>query len=141
MRLLCLSLMVLCGFGCATTGDLDTLKPTTEAVHLRAKAHDFRGLADLIVADKRAAFLRAREKNNDERDLFITDYELQDALVSPDKLKAVCESKISWYRLPSVSEKTETVRSTFVWINGAWRLEQQDGGPFAQELSLGGSEK
>ncbi len=123
--------------GCATgKGDLDALKPTVETFHQRARWGDYRGAAELVVAEKRDAFLRARTASNDDRDLKITDYQLEDARFGTDKSWAVCVSRINWYRLPSVSEQSVVVTSTFLWRNGKWYLDSQDGGPFAEELVL-----
>ena len=69
-------------------------------------------------------------KLNDDRDLFITNFELEDAKISLDTLSATAVSKLSWYRLPSTSEKTVLITSVFVWRQGTWQLESQDDGPF-----------
>ncbi|MFZ5441520.1 MAG: hypothetical protein ACOZQL_16050 [Myxococcota bacterium] len=113
-------------------GDVDELKPTVEAFHQRARWKDFRGASDLIVEERAGAFIKARSKTNDDRDLFITNFELEDARVATDLLTASVVTKISWYRLPSTTEKTATVTSVFVWRGGAWRLESQDDGPFEE---------
>jgi hypothetical protein len=49
-------------------------------------------------------------------------------------LVAKVVTKISWYRLPSTTEKTAVVTSVFVWREGAWKLESQDDGPFEDLL-------
>ena len=128
----------ICLFGCATVpkGDLDLLKPTIEAFHEAARWKDFQKIADLVVPEKRDAFLKARKAMKDERDLFITDYELQDAKISLDLLTAAATSHVKWYRLPSNTEESSTVVSNWVWKDRAWRLDSQDGGPFASELKL-----
>jgi hypothetical protein len=109
--------------------DVEELKPTIEAFHQRSRWKDFRGAADLIVPERRTAFVKARSKTNDEKDLFITNFDLEDAKISSDGLAEVV-SRISWYRLPSNVEKTATVTSVFVWREGKWWLESQDEGPF-----------
>jgi hypothetical protein len=111
-------------------GEIDDLKPAVELFHQRVRWKDFRGAADLLVAEKRAAFLKARSKLNDDRDLFITNVDLEDARLSPDLLIANTVTKISWYRLPSTTEQTATVSSVFVWRQSVWQLESQDEGPF-----------
>jgi hypothetical protein len=127
-----------CFFGCATVpkGDLDELKPSIEAFHKCARWKDFQCAANLLVPSKRDEFLKAREKLLDERDLYITDYELEDAKVAPDRLSAAAVSHVRWYRLPSNTEANSTVTSNWVWLEGSWRLDSQDGGPFASELKL-----
>lgn len=124
--------------GCATVnkGDIDLLKPTIEAFHQAARWKDFQTIGDLVVPEKKDAFLKARRDMKDEKDLFITDYELQDATVSEDRLRASAVSHIKWYRLPSTSEEDSTVRSNWIWKEKAWKLDSQDGGPFASELKL-----
>lgn len=121
---------------CATINrpDLETLKPTAEAFHQRVRFKDFRGAGELIVPERRDAFVRARDKANDERDLFFTDYELEEAKVSPDLREAAIVSKLSWYRLPSTTEQRATCTSRFAWRQGRWLLESQEDGPFAELL-------
>jgi hypothetical protein len=117
---------------CATVprGDVEELKPTIEAFHQRARWKDFRGAADLLVDERRGAFVKERLKLKDDQDLFITNFELEDAKVALDMLSAEVVTKISWYRLPSSTEKTAVVTNVFVWREAAWRLESQDDGPF-----------
>ena len=125
-------------FGCATVpkGDVDELKPTIEAFHKCARWKDFQCIANMLVPEKRDAFLKARTTLKDERDLSVTDYELEEAKVSPDRLKAAAISHIRWFRLPSTSEENSTVTSNWIWQEKTWRLDSQDGGPFASDLKL-----
>jgi hypothetical protein len=109
--------------------DVEALKPAIEAFHQRARWKDFRGAADLLVPERRKAFVKARTKTDDERDLFITNFDLEDAKVASVGVAEVV-SRISWYRLPSNVEKTATLTSVFVWREGKWWLESQDDGPF-----------
>lgn len=113
-------------------GDLEALKPAAEKFHQRARWKDFRGAAELIVEERQAAFIKARLKHDDDRDLYITNFELEDARVAPDLMSATVISKISWYRMPSNVEKTAVVTSVFVWRHEAWILESQDDGPFEE---------
>ena len=109
--------------------DVEELKPAIEAFHQRARWKDFRAAADLLVPERRKAFVKARTRTDDERDLFITNFDLEDAKVSAAGVAEVV-SRISWYRLPSNVEKTATLTSVFVWREGKWWLESQDDGPF-----------
>ena len=68
--------------------------------------------------------------------LYITDYELEEAKVSPDRLKAAAISHIRWYRLPSNTEENTAVTSNWIWLDSTWRLDSQDSGPFATDLKL-----
>lgn len=125
-------------FGCATVpkGDVDELKPTIEAFHKCSRWKDFQCVANLLVPAKKDAFLKARQAMQDERDLSVTDYELEEAKVAPDRLKASAVSHVKWFRLPSASEENSTVTSNWIWVNNAWRLDTQDGGPYASDLKL-----
>ena len=79
----------LCFFGCATVpkGDVDLLKPTIEAFHQAARWKDFQAIGELLVPEKKDAFMNAGKDLKDEKNLYITDYELQDAKVALDLLK------------------------------------------------------
>lgn len=126
--------LALSSLSCATARskpDTEELKPAIEAFHQRARWKDFRGAADLIVPERSRSFVKARSSGDDEKDLFITNYELEDAKVSTDGTAEVV-SRMSWYRLPSNVEKTVTVTSVFVWREGKWWLESQDDGPFPE---------
>jgi hypothetical protein len=117
---------------CATVHqpEIDDLKPAVEAFHRTVRWKDFRAAADLVVPERRDSFLKARAKLHDERDLFISDFALDDAKLSKTEGTATAVSHISWYRLPSSTERTETVTSVFVWRNDVWLLESQLDGPF-----------
>lgn len=132
-RAVTLSLLVFaCFSGCATVpkGDPEMLKPSIELFHQRIRWKDFRGAAELLTEERRSAFIKARLKLNDDRDLFITNFEIEDAKVALDMLTADAVTKISWYRLPSTTELTTTTTSRFVWRNETWQLDAQDEGPF-----------
>src|SRR5262249_35985056 len=93
-----------------------------------------RAAGQFIVPDRRTTFDSARERLDDEHNLSITDYQLEDVRFSPDHKRAWVVSRISWMRLPSVSEKSAQINSEFVWQNGNWLLARQSGGPFVEEL-------
>jgi len=124
--------VALASASCATVSkpDLDELKPAVEAFHQRLRWKDFRGAADLIVPERREAFIRARTRLKDDKDLFITDFQLEDARTSPDQAVARTVARLSWYRLPSTTEETAVITNVFAWRQGAWLLESQDSGPF-----------
>jgi hypothetical protein len=110
------------------------LKQAAETFHERVRWRDYRAAEQLIIPDRRGAFDAARAKHDDEHNLSISDYELQDARFAPDGKRAWVASRISWTRLPSVSEQSTRVDSEFIWQNGSWMLARQIGGPFAEEL-------
>ncbi len=139
MRLLYTAIVCCVATGCATTGnkgDVDALKPTLELFHGEMRWKNYRTLAQQIVPEKRVAFSKASEDRDDEKNLFVTDFQLEDcALNATDQTLAVCMSKISWYRLPSATEKTVSVATTLKWQGGQWLVDRQSDGPFAEELS------
>ncbi len=132
MNRLTVTLLALTFSNCVTVpkGEIEDLKPAVRAVHQSFRWKDFRGAAEMMVAERQEAFIKARTRLNDDKDLFITNFELEDAKLSPDMLVAKAVTRISWYRLPSTSEQTATVTSVFVWRDGIWQLESQDDGPF-----------
>jgi hypothetical protein len=113
-------------------GNPSTLKPRIEKFHQAIRWKDFSAASKLLRPEKQALFLNARLQDND---LSITDYELEQAEISADGTTAVCTSRLSWFRLPQISEHSALVRSHFVWENKNWYLDRQENGPF-QELAL-----
>jgi hypothetical protein len=126
--------MLACAHGPQSTG-LSGLKPVAEDFHQRIRWGDYRGAAKLMIPARREAFLKARQDKQDEKNLSITDYDIQDARMGADPLHASVVTRLGWVRLPSASEHTDTITSDFVFQDGAWRLERQDRGPFTPELS------
>lgn len=126
--------LVMCAFvGCAHDARRERgrqLEETAKKLHLLLRWKDFQAASEMIVPEKRARFAAARVEQGDERDLTIADYEVLDAAIDDTAERAVVTSTLSWMRLPSTSLRTERVRSRFVFQDGGWLLEQQDGGPF-----------
>lgn len=114
---------------------MEALKPAVETFHERIRWKDFRGAAELIAPERRAAFERAVRERRDDKDLQINDYELEDAKISEDGLSAEVASRISWTRLPSSTVQEELVISHFVLRGMTWFLARQENGPFGRELS------
>jgi hypothetical protein len=126
--------------GCATAnkGDVSALKPMLEAFHGSMRWKDFGKLPQHLLPERREAFIRAANARNDEKNLVVTDYELEECdLSTQDPTVAVCTSKISWYRLPSATVETQLVATTLKWQNGIWLIDRQSAGPFSEELSIG----
>ena len=123
---------------CATVphGDVDALKPTLKMFHEGMRWKDLHSLPIHVVPEKRAAFAKAADDRNDEKNLFVTDYQLEECKVQADQTIAICYSKVSWYRLPSATEKTVMMATTLKWEGGAWLIDMQSEGPFVEELSL-----
>ena len=116
-------------------GDADAARKTADLFHHRVRWRDFGGATLLLVPEKRAAFDEARRTLNDERDLSISDYQLDELQLAESGTEARVVSRMSWYRLPSVSTHEDTVVTELVYQNGAWLISRQQGGPFDEELS------
>jgi hypothetical protein len=137
IRLPAVLLLLALGGGCThiqKTSHLQTLRPAVEDFHERIRWKDYRYAFHFIVPERRQEFDQARRELHDERDLSITNYEIEEIQVSEDAQRATVISRISWMRLPSATERTDTVRSEFVYREGAWLLERQLGGPFDGSL-------
>ncbi len=119
---------------CATVpkADPESLKPTIEGFHKAVRWKDYRQASDLLVPELRNVFTKQRLKLNDEQNLTITEYELEDARVASDGMSASVVSRISWFRLPDSTVKSATPTSLFVWREAHWLLESQDEGPFPE---------
>ena len=84
---------------------------------------------------RRRAFEQARRTLGDERDLSIADYQLDEISLGDDRRTARVVSHMSWYRLPSITQRDEVVVTELEWSAGAWLVARQSGGPFGDELS------
>ncbi len=113
---------------------MESLRHAADTFHQRARWRDFRGAAELVIPERRLAFEKARQASRDDKDLTITDYQLEDARLSPDATRAIVVSRVNWIRLPSVTEETALITSELVWRGGTWFIARQDAGPFAEEL-------
>ncbi len=125
--------------GCAhsKSDTADQLRRTADQFHKLVRWNDLRGASELLTADRREAFLDEVSKYRDERDLKVTDYELEDLKLNADGKSGTVVAKMSWYRLPSVTQEEEKVVSHFVERNGAWFIDRQERGPFSRVLSNG----
>ncbi|RKH09132.1 hypothetical protein D7X74_30170 [Corallococcus sp. CA047B] len=136
-RLPALMFALVLGGACAHTppaGDPETLRPAVEGFHKNLRWRNYRALSGFLVPEERQDFERKRRELHDERDLTVTDYEIEDVKLADDGKRATVHSRIQWMRLPSASEQTESVTSEFVFRDGVWLLEKQQSGPFAGEL-------
>ncbi|QRK08488.1 hypothetical protein JQX13_52755 [Archangium violaceum] len=132
-RLLAVLLALTLGGACAhtkKTTDIESLRPVVESFHQRVRWKDFRFATRHIVPERRQDFEKALRESEAERDLNITDYEIENVEMAEEGQRAIVTSIIRWTRLPSVSEQKATVTSEFVFRNGTWLLERQLGGPF-----------
>lgn len=134
MRIRLVSLAGLFFCACATVpkADQEQLKPTIEGFHKAVRWKDYRQASDLLVPELRTVFTKERLKLDDDKNLTITEYELEDARVASDGMSASVVSKVSWFRLPDTTVKSATPTSQFVWREAHWLLESMDEGPFPE---------
>jgi len=122
----------LLGVGCASTGaTLTTLKSTYDEFSDRVRwADDFGAAAQLVVPERRGAFLAAR--THEAKDLSISEIELLDVKQSEDGQQATVFSRYQWVRLPSTSQQVANVKSVWVARGNEWFLATMEGGPFPE---------
>lgn len=108
----------------------EALKKAAETFFRQVRWRDYTGAADSIVPEKRDAFSRARRTHHDERDLEITDYDLEQIQLAPDALSGSAVTNLGWTRLPSVTVQSAEVGTDFVYRDGRWLVLRMDGGPF-----------
>jgi hypothetical protein len=133
IRLLAVLLVLTLSGACAhtkKTPDAENLRPTVESFHQRVRWKDYRMAAQYVVPERRQQFERAVREREDERDLDITDYEIDGVEMADEGHRAIVTSSFRWTRLPSVTVQKATVTSEFVFRDGTWLLERQEGGPF-----------
>ncbi|RKG67133.1 hypothetical protein D7W79_35700 [Corallococcus exercitus] len=136
-RLPALMFALVLGGACAHTppkSDLEELRPVVEGFHKNLRWRNYRALSSFLVPEERKDFERQRRELHDDRDLTVTDFEIEDVKLADDGRSATVHSRIQWMRLPSVTEQTDTVTSEFVFRDGVWLLEKQQSGPFDGEL-------
>jgi SOS response regulatory protein OraA/RecX len=136
-RLLAVLLILTLGGACAHTqkkSDPESLQPVVENFHKRVRWKDYRVAAQYIVPERRKDFERTLRERKDERDLDVTDYEIEGVQFVEEGARAIVTSRFQWTRLPSVTQQEETVTSEFVYRGGVWMLEKQQGGPFDGDL-------
>lgn len=111
--------------------EVSALRDSTETFHKLARWGDVKAAARFVAPEQRLDFLREVINRNDEDNLKITDYELEDAQIGPDA--ATILSKISWHRLPSVTTTTEAMALIWEDRDGVWVIAAIEGGPFPME--------
>jgi hypothetical protein len=110
-------------------------RKAADLFHHRVRWKDYGGAAHLLAPELRQRFEKARRTLGDERDLSISDYQLDEIEVAPDVSTAKVASKISWNRLPSLSQHEDSVLTELALRDGAWLIVRQTGGPFDGELT------
>jgi hypothetical protein len=117
--------------GCHQSGaTAGALKSAYEEFELRARWAESGAVAQLLVPERRSAFLAARAR--DAADLSITDLELVNVAQSPEGDRATVISRWRWIRLPSASEQVQEAEAHWVARDGQWLLESIQGGPWLE---------
>ena len=116
--------LALCGCAGAQNARND-LEEANEAFSKALRWSDLRSVAQRVVPDRQAEFLKLATSGEDN--LKVTDYELQDVRAGSDN--AAVRSKVSWYREPSVVAKTEWMTILWVRQGGTWLIASILGGP------------
>jgi hypothetical protein len=119
--------------GCATLfpPTPDELKHSAERFGRQVQWSDLRGAALNFTPMARAIFVAETTKRDDEKNLKVTDVELEDMVIAKDGKSAVVTTKLTWYRMPDLSTKTERMVMHWEVRDNFWVLTQIDGGPVA----------
>lgn len=132
--LTCLPLFALlaCAGKTPGSGSPEGLKTAAEHFFRAVRWRDFTRASDLVVPAKRDVFERARRLSHDERDLDITDYDIERITLSDDTLSGKVIANLSWVRIPSVTVQTAETETDLVFQDGHWRVQSMDSGPFPE---------
>jgi hypothetical protein len=106
------------------------LKKAAHQYLISVRWSDWMSASQLIVPEKRDAFMHARRKGHDERDLSISDFEIEEVKMAPDTLSGEVTAELNYTRLPSVTVKTEDTTLFLIWRDGRWLVDHEVGGPF-----------
>jgi len=119
--------------GCATLfpPTPDELKRSAERFDRQIQWADLRGAALNLTPVARELFLADVARRDDERNLKVTDIEVEDMQIAKDGKTAFVTAKLTWYRMPQVSAKTERMVTHWEVRDNFWVMTQIDGGPIA----------
>ncbi len=109
------------------TGDTDELNHQVELYERALHWKDEVAAAAFWAPEKRAAWRRGTIERRDERDLSITSFDIEE--VRLDKAGGRAFVKVSWVRLPSLTEKEDLVEERWERRDGAWLIVDEIGGP------------
>jgi hypothetical protein len=109
----------------------DELKSQAERFDRGIQWSNLREAATLLAPVTREEFLAVTAKRDDENNLKITDIELEQAILAPDRRSATVGATLTWFRAPSISAKRD--RMVMYWeVRGStWVLTRIAGGPLA----------
>jgi len=117
--------MLVALIGCAHSQQGDELEAANRVFARSIRWSDLKGWTQQVVPERRAEFLKLA--GTDEDNLKVSDYELEDVQVSDDK--AIVRSRVSWYRLPSITNRTEAMMVLWERKGGTWLITSIVGGP------------
>ena len=120
------------GIGCAERQKRATVKElrdTSESFARHFRWGDYRGMAKFIVPEERLSYIKGILDRGEDETLKIVDFELEHVHYVPPGDHAIILSRISWYRLPSVTAKSEVVTIHFKDTEGEWLVKAIENGP------------
>jgi hypothetical protein len=123
-------LLIGLGLGCAHLKDSGQDDDLDHAVDLYWKAAHWRDPiagSSFVAPDQRSDWLRTRDKL--EKDLNITNYEIQGEKIDPGSTTASVIVRLTWYMLPSLVERTELVNQRWIYSSSHWLVSSEKGGP------------
>jgi hypothetical protein len=101
------------------------LEEANDAFAKEIRWSDMTGLRQQVMPERQLEFSQVTARGEDN--LKVTDYELVDVQVSTDK--AIVHSRVSWYREPSITTKTESMTVLWERKGNAWLIAAISGGP------------
>lgn len=115
--------------------DLELLRSSVQSWHQYIRWGDFRGAQKFLAPERRFDFLKELLEREDDENLKINEFELEDAQLLGRTATAL--SKITWHRLPSVVTKTDLVVTHWEYREGAWYIVGIENGPIPMEKKPG----
>lgn len=122
-----LSCLVLACAHVRQQADMTALTRASETFARFLRWGDLRGASQLIVHESGPAWLDAALDAKDDADLKVTDVEADDLQLKEGAATTI--SKVTWFRLPSVSAETGRMKVQWVARGGTWYVLAIDGGP------------
>lgn len=130
--------------GCAERQKKATVKElrdTSESFARHLRWGDYRGMAKFIIPEERLPYVKGILDRGEDETLKVLDFELEHVHYVPPGDNAIILSRISWYRLPSVTAKSEVVTLHFKDCDGEWLVKAIENGPLPFGKPGGNSSK
>lgn len=112
-------------------GGAESLRTAAEAFHRQIQWLDLDGAAGFLSPGARGEFVAGVEARRDGQRLKVSDVEAEGAQLAADGATAQVVARVTWYRLPSVSARTETMITRWELRREGWQIVAIDGGPLA----------